>query len=264
MCYDIIGSIKLFLENNLIKTGLVTLLGAFVGAWAAFLFEKDETKKQIINKQNSVLIRAQFILMAELRQIIGIKEFYIRDIEKYRAYIDRLKEYSDDYYQTRAILLGVHFPLELDTEIRIDELIFMLKKQGGSHEVLRKILAVYAGFHQLLNELDRRNKIQLEIIPIIKKIPEENFNLEEIKRRVSIDIRYLTAITDKIISLYDELLIGYSNTLNLLISFINNAKEYNDKSLPVYMPEEYKEFFPATNQLLSKIVWIPNNLKRDI
>ena len=40
MCYDIVGSVKLILENNLVKSGFATLLGAFVGAWAAFLFEK--------------------------------------------------------------------------------------------------------------------------------------------------------------------------------------------------------------------------------
>lgn len=40
MCYEIIESIKQFLENNLVTTGVVTLIGAFVGAWAAFLLEK--------------------------------------------------------------------------------------------------------------------------------------------------------------------------------------------------------------------------------
>ncbi len=244
-----------FIHSSLIETAI----GAFFGAWAAFQFEKSETKKQIMNRQNSALIQAQFILMAELRQVIMAKENYSKKVKEFESNIKSVEK-NEEFFQYRALTVDIYFTLEL-IKINIDELMFLLKKEKGGYALLSKILSSKSGYNQFLSEIERQNKLKFEI-ESIRSNSTQLSDLKEIIKLIGIDkVTYLTIFTNKILELPDGLIRSYCDALDCLILFINKAKEFVYKSLPVDMDEKYEGYFPRNHNIWGEIVW--NKEKHD-
>lgn len=133
---------------------LTTLIGAFVGAWLAFEFQKrgeaDKARKEnLVAGNRTMLLLAQFVNELEL----------IR-----RQIIDHVKTEPARFLSMRPILLPPYDHLRCETE----RLEFLLENKQG--DLLAEVLIEESRFHQAIQAVQYHSKIHLtEVQPILEK-----------------------------------------------------------------------------------------------
>ncbi|VGO18231.1 hypothetical protein [Pontiella sulfatireligans] len=179
---------------------LKIIAGAFVGATAAFAFERRKKKDDEVERQKNVIVETQFALASRINFVTGVNK-------------GSLNEHKDNPLRWIKLL-----PLEIHPvvpKIKIDELVFILFSKDAN--LLSEINLIDEAFDSFVGAMKRRNELHLDF----QNHPEKpNPNFEEI----------MTALTDGIYKYSEDLESSIEKTMSLLLDLIKTGYK-NGKGL---------------------------------
>lgn len=133
---------------------LTTLIGAFVGAWLAFEFQRQGAAEKA-RKENLAAGNRTILLLAQ----------YVNELELIRRQvIDPVKNDPARFISMRAILLPPYDHLRCE----VGRLEFLFEQQKG--DLLAEVLIEEFRFHQAIDAIQYRSKIHIsEVQPQLEK-----------------------------------------------------------------------------------------------